>query len=453
MDLELPHLWRPREYQVGAWNHFFPNASEKRAVITAHRRWGKDLLALNLITCLAHQTMATYWHLFPFFTQGRGVIWNGIDKNNGRAFMDYIPKHLIESTHNNEMRVHFKNGSIYQIVGSDNADRLVGTNPYGIVLSEYSLCDPKTFQLLMPILRENKGWALFISTVRGKNHMYRLGKKAVQWQKDEPTRWYQTNQTINDTKREDGLPVVSMKDVEQDRREGMSEAMIQQEYFNNPDSSLEGAYYGAEMEKALADGRICSVPWEPKLIVETSWDIGVRDSTAICFFQRYGQEIRVIDYYENSGEGLKHYARVLREKEYHYGTHWAPHDIAVREFTSGASRLEAARAMGLKFRVTQQHEIQDGIEQVRNILGRCYFDGSKCERLIDALRGYRKERAADELAFQSEDGIQPIYRDEPLHDWTSHAASAFRYFAWNCKLKAIGDYPRQETAVDDYSYV
>ncbi|MEY4393908.1 MAG: hypothetical protein RL595_1157, partial [Planctomycetota bacterium] len=142
MDIRLPHNYKPRPYQLGAWRHFFPDASQKRAVIIAHRRWGKDLLALNMIVAQAHQRMATYWHVFPYFTQGRSIIWNGIDTNNRKAFLDYIPKELIESTHNNEMRVHFKNGSVYQIVGSDNIDRLVGTNPYGIVVSEYALCDP-----------------------------------------------------------------------------------------------------------------------------------------------------------------------------------------------------------------------------------------------------------------------------------------------------------------------
>ena len=455
MDISLPHNYKPRPYQIKAWQHFFPDASQKRAVIIAHRRWGKDLLALNLIVAQAHQRMATYWHVFPYFTQGRSIIWNGIDTNNRKAFLDYIPKQLIESTHNNEMRVHFKNGSVYQIVGSDNIDRLVGTNPYGIVVSEYALCDPHAIDYLRPILRENKGWVLYITTIRGKNHAYRLAMKAEQLQKDDPDRWFYTNQTIKETIREDGTPVVSEKDIDMDRKEGMNEATIQQEYYNNPDSPLEGAYFGEQMAKAQAEGRICNVPYDEKLPVQTAWDIGMRDATAICFFQTYGMEIRVIDYYENTGESLRHYIKYCKEKPYIYSKHFAPHDIAVREWTSGTSRIEAAKNMGIKFTVTQQHEVVDGIEQVRSILGRCWFDSIKCEKLIDALRCYRKERASDKLARPSSEGITPIYRDEPLHDWASHGASSFRYFAWNYRQKnATGlKQKMQERAQDDFQYI
>ena len=443
------------------WNHFFPDPRKKRAVVVAHRRFGKDLLALNLLTTISQQIRATYWHLFPYFTQGRAAIWNGIDVNNGRAFMDYIPPALIESKSVNEMRIQFKNGSIYQVVGSDNIDRLVGTNPFGVVISEWSLCDPKVFDYLRPILRENSGFVLFIYTIRGRNHGFRLARKAEQIVAEEKAkgenRWFYANITVKDSVKADGTRCITDEDIDQERREGMSEAMIQQEYYNSPDSPLEGAYYGAEMEKAQKEGRICDIKYDPKLPVETAWDIGVRDSTAIIFFQRFLNEIRIIDYYENSGEGLKHYVKHLQSKDYLYRKHFGPHDIAVREWSSGNSRLEAARHMGLRFTVTQRHEIVDGIEQVRSVLPRCIFNGVACERLIDALRAYRKERAADKLAYTGEDGTtQAIFRDEPLHDWSSHAASAMDTLCWNSKTKTMNsndDRPLQDRAVDDYQYV
>ena len=460
MNVELPHLWTPRLTQVPIWNFFFPDPRRKRAVVVAHRRFGKDLLALNLLTTVSQQIRATYWHLFPFFAQGRSIVWNGIDVNNGRAFMDYIPESLVESKSVNEMRVVFKNGSIYQIVGSDNIDRLVGTNPFGVVISEWSLCDPKVFDYLRPILRENSGFALFIYTIRGRNHGYRLAKKAEKLVADEISaggerRWFYANHTVKDSVRPDGTRYVTEADIDQDRKEGMSEAMIQQEYYNSPDSPLEGAYYGSEMDKALKEGRICDIKYEPKIPVETAWDIGVRDSTSIIFFQRFDNEIRIIDYYENSGEGLRHYVKLLQSKDYLYKKHYGPHDITVREWTGGNSRLEAARHMGVKFTVTQRHDVSDGIEQVRSVLPRCIFNGTACERLIDALRAYRKDRAPDTLAYAGEDGVTPIFKDEPLHDWSSHAASAMDTLCWNNKTQTmIGDekWPKQERAVDNFEY-
>jgi hypothetical protein len=141
------------------------------------------------------------------------------------------------------------------------------------------------------------------------------------------------------------------------------------------------------------------------------------DSTSIVFFQKHGQEIRVIDYYENSGEGLSHYAKIVKEKDYVYGEHLAPHDIQVREMGTGKSRLEVARELGIRFRVVPNLRIDDGIEAVRTTLPKCWFDEKKCSHLIESLRQYRKDF----------DEKNKVFRDRPLHDWTSHPADAFRY--------------------------
>jgi phage terminase large subunit len=450
LNIELPHNWSPRPGQVNLWKFFQGPEEGKRAAVVAHRRWGKDLTAINLIAPKLFQRVGTYWHLLPTYKQGRAIVWNGFTRD-GRAFLDHFPKQLVENRLNNEMRLHFYHptkrgaeGSIYQVVGTDDVNSLVGTNPIGCVFSEYSLHNPAAWEYIRPILRENGGWALFIYTPRGHNHGYKLLRDAKNagWF----TEVHKAGSGPEGSKRHDGSPVVPDEAIEQERLAGMPEEMIQQEFFCSFEASMVGAYYSKQMEAAEKEGRICQVGYEPKLPVHTAWDIGVKDSTSIVFFQTYGLEVRVIDYYETSGEGLPHYVRELKSKEYVYGTHYMPHDAKVREWTSGKSRVEVARGLGLKVRILPQiEEKQDAIEQVRNILPRCIFNGSKCERLIDALKTYRKEW----------DDERRVFKDSPLHDWSSNGADAFSYMCWSIprRSKMDKDDLPQPTAVDDYSYV
>ena len=442
MNVEIPVNWKPRSYQMGLWNFFAGDSRNKRAVVIAHRRWGKDDMSINICGVKAMERVGLYFHLLPTYRQARAVVWNGIasDKSKdgtrkGRNFLSYFHPDLIESIHHNDMRVHFKNGSIYQVVGSDEIDRLVGTNPVGVVFSEYALQDPRAFDYISPILSENEGWAIFITTIRGKNHAYRLARTAEGLVKDGDKDWFYLNHTVNDTKRDDGTPVVTPERIEKERKAGRPEVVIAQEYFNNADAPLLGSYYSIEMGKALLDGRIKNVPYDPKLNVDTAWDIGWDDSMSIVFTQTYGREIRVIDYYENSHEALRHYVRILKEKDYFYGKHYFPHDVMVTSVNDGKTRWETLRALGLKPTITFKHEVLDGIEAVRNILHQCWFDEKKCVRLIEALRSYRKEEAPKKLGYTGDEEEKPMYKDHPLKDWASHPADAFRYFAWNAKAK------------------
>lgn len=185
-----------------------------------------------------------------------------------------------------------------------------------------------------------------------------------------------------------------------------------------------GSYYGHILQKAEDDGRICSVPVEPQLLVNTAWDLGMADSTAIWFFQwmptsgEFGQW-RFVDYYEASGEGLAHYAAVLAKKGYNYGVHIAPHDIAVRELGTGKSRLETARGLGIPFRIAPQLPVADGIEGVRQVLDAAWFDKAKCGDGLQSLWAYQREW----------DDVRGCFKPRPLHDWTSHGADAMRYAA------------------------
>lgn len=190
----------------------------------------------------------------------------------------------------------------------------------------------------------------------------------------------------------------------------------------------EGAYYARQFEKIYRENRITTVSYEPALPVYTAWDLGISDDTAIWFFQFFGKEIRVIDYYENSGEGLPHYAAVVNTREYRYGKHFAPHDIAVRELGSGLSRLETARKLGLVFeRILTNKDLPGGIEHCREMLQYCWFDDSKTEAGRKALENYKKEWNEKHSCYQS----------YPLHDWTSHGADAFRTMAMAWKMGRV----------------
>lgn len=437
MDLTIPHEWAPRDYQLPLWS--FLEQGGKRAVAVWHRRGGKDLFSLNWCCTSMVQRPGVYWHLFPTYNQGRKIAWDGFTKA-GRPFMSHFPQELVSAKNNTEMKLTFKTGGVYQVVGTEDPDRLVGANPVGCIFSEYSLQDPRAWDMVRPILAENEGWAVFIYTARGKNHgwkMLELAKKEIAAAKKLTIapRWFAEVLTVNDTR------AVTPEAVQAERDDGMPEELIQQEFYCSFDAPIVGAYYARQMAAALFERRIGNIPWEPGLPVHTAWDIGVGDSTSIIFYQEYGMETRIIDYYEQSGEGLAHYVKILKDRDYVYGRHYGPWDLEVRELGTGKSRREVAQSLGLKFIVLKQHGVNDGIEVARNLLASCWFDEKKCERLIEALRQYHKEW----------DEKNKCFKDNPLHDWTSHPADSFRYLAMSKpKRKKGNDKPPQEKADSDY---
>lgn len=417
MEINLPHHFDPRPYQLPIMQAM--EQGYRRAVWVAHRRSGKDKTAFNILVPKTQERVGTYYYFFPSYAQGRKVIWDGADRD-GFRFISHIPKQLIESKNDSEMKIRLKNGSLIQLVGTDNYDSIMGTNPVGCVFSEYSIQDPKAWDFIRPILRENDGWALFIYTPRGKNHGYELFEMA----KENPE-WFAEKLTVEDT------GVLSPEDIDAERREGMDEELIQQEYYCSFESSLQGAYYASQLKEAAADGRITSVPYDRRVPVDTWWDLGIGDSTTIWFTQSIGQEVRFIDYYENQGEGLQHYAQYLRDLDYVYGTHNMPHDIDVKELGTGQSRKEIAESLGIRpLRVVPKLPIEDGINAARMIFNRCWFDEKKCAVGINALHNYVKEW----------DEKRQEFKRKPLHNWASHAADSFRYFA-------VGHRPRGGTQV------
>lgn len=447
-EICLPFNYTPRAYQIPAWSYMEGDQEGKRGVCVWHRRTGKDLMAINLVATKSQERVGLYWHLLPTYKQGRAIVWNGATRE-GRPFLSHFPEDIVAGKNSTEMRVTFKNGSHYQVVGTDDTNSLVGTNPIGCIFSEYSLHDPGAWDLIRPILLENGGWALFIYTARGRNHGYTMLEMAKK-----NKRWFSQVLVAGDngTRREDGTPVFSDEMIAEERATGMPEEMIQQEYFCSFDAPFVGSYYGSQMLLAEKTKRIVDYTlYEPKLPVETWWDLGMDDSTTIWFVQRYGTEIRLIDYYENSGEGLAHYAKALsgqsdgsyHRSAYTYSKHLGPHDIEVRELGTGVSRRKAAKDMGIKFTVGKRHEVEDGIEAVRTVLAQCWFDGKRCERGIEALRQYRKKW----------DENNKVFLNHPLHDWTSHGADSFRIGAMGMKAVSLFKQKHQEKADDTYNYM
>jgi len=410
--------FKPRNYQIPICDAIL-NKDYKRVLCIMPRRAGKDVVAFNITIRKAIQTPGIYFIIYPTYSQGRKILWDSI-MNDGRRFLDFIPSELIEATNSTEMKIRFKNGSLIQVLGSDNFDSLVGTNPRGIVLSEFALQDPRAYQFLRPALTANDGWALFITTPRGKNHAWELFQIAL----NNPQDWFAYHLTIEDTQH------IPLEAIEQERLSGeLSDDLIQQEYYCSFSMGVEGSYYSKYIDKMKLNGRIGQVPWESSAKVNTVWDIGVRDSTCIIFFQCIGQTIRIIDCFEKNKEGIEYYIQYINSKPYTYGKHFAPHDIGVTEWGTGISRIEKAKQLGLKFETKMVHNkivsalpdmsIMDGIEAVRSCFSKVWIDEVKCAPLIKALENYR----------QTYDSKRKVYSNQPLHDWSSHFADTMRYLA------------------------
>jgi len=423
VDVALPFNFTPRTYQVPVLRAL--DSGKKRAVVVWHRRAGKEKTMINYVARAMHDRVGSYYYFFPTAVQARKVIWDGMDRE-GFKFLNHFPAPLVKRKNSTEMLIEYKNGSIFQLIGTDKFDHIMGTNPIFCVFSEYSLQDPRAWDYIRPILLENGGIAVFDFTPRGKNHAFRLYNNALA----QPDHWFVEKLTVAQTFRPDGTRVITDEMIQQERADGMTEEMIEQEYYCSFEGVLQGAYYAKDLARAEAEGRIGVVPWEPDLGVETWWDIGVGDTNAIWFTQSIGREVRVIDYLEASGESMAFYAKELKAKPYVYLSHNGPHDLRVREYAAGGaerplSRIEVGKQLlGMEIKVVPDLSVDDGINAVRGFLGRCWFDRKKCERGLDALWSYQKEY--DEKTQR--------FRSYPLHNWASNGADAFRYLAVGHKV-------------------
>lgn len=403
----------PRPYQIAAWNAL--QSGTKRALLGWHRRAGKDDVCLHFAATKVFQRIGTYWHMLPQASQARKAIWNAVNPLTGKRRIDEaFPEAIRRRTLNNEMYIEFVNGSTWQVVGSDNYNSLVGSPPIGVTASEWALANPLAWAYLDPILEDNGGWAVFISTPRGKNHFYEMYKSAKA-----DKSWFCQVLTAKDTGRfntEQLDGILNRYHSLYGKDDG--DSLFRQEYFCDFEASLVGTYFARLISEARAEGRITNVPYDPKYPVYTGWDLGRNDATVVWFFQKVGCAVHIIDMHEENYQQLDHFVSVVKGKKYSYGGHFLPHDANITDYsaTGGKSRLEMFREHLSNVQVIPRvNSKMDAINAVRAALPMCYFDTSKCDRGIEALSMYRREW----------DGERKVYKNTPVHDWTSHIADAF----------------------------
>lgn len=378
--------------------------SHRFGAVVAHRRMGKSVCAINHLQVGAlecKRERPRFAFIAPTYTMAKSIIWDyllhySLPIPNIRALVS-------------ELSVTYPNGGQVRLFGADNPDSLRGQYFDGVVYDEFGLQPPKIHsEVIRPALSDRQGWALFMGTPAGKNQFYEV----VQQAQSDPE-WFFAQFKASET------GIIPEHELQAARKD-MTADEYAQEYECSFEASVKGAIYAAEISAARSAGRIDRVPIDPVLPVDTDWDLGVGDATAIWFSQslRSG-EVRLVDYYEASGEGLPHYAQVLKTKGYTYGSHWAPHDIQVRELGSGRSRLETAATLGINFKVAPNIPLEDGIHAARMLFPKCYFDAAKCKAGIEALQHYRRDYNTRINEFKA----------VPVHDWSEHGSSAFRYLA------------------------
>lgn len=378
-------------------------------VAVCHRRFGKTVLAVNHLQKAATSSAKPrprFAYIAPTYRQGKAVAWDYM-----KHYAAKIPGHAVNES---ELRIDYPNGGQVRIYGADNPDSLRGIYLDGVVLDEYGLQPNNVFtEVIRPLLTDRQGWALFIGTPNGKNQFYDIAQQAQR----EPG-WFFAAYRASQT----GIILDSEL---QSARASMTEDEYAQEFECSFEASVKGAIFAKELQQAREEGRITRVPYDPLLPVDTDWDLGVRDQTSIWFSQSTpGGEVRLIDYYESSGNGLQHYAQKLHEKQaarqWMYGRHHAPHDIEVRELGTGHSRWESARQLGLHFQVGKQLPLADGISACRMLLPRCWFDSEHCAEGVEVLQNY---------TWQYNSRMQEHNTALPEHNWASHGADAFRTLA------------------------
>ena len=424
MQVKIPY--RPRELQAEMHNKL-----KRWNVLVMHRRFGKTVFAVNhmikhVLTCPLPRPRVAL--IAPTFTQAKRISWDYV-----KHYAGVIPGVTFNET---ELRADFPNNGRIMLLSGENPDALRGIYLDLCVFDEYGMQNPRVWgEVVRPALSDREGAAIFLGTPAGHNHFFDILQQAKEQEEEGSDQWYWKIAKASETK--------VVKELELDAAKmQMTPEQYEQEYECSFTAAIIGAYYGKLLAALDDENRITRVPYDPALPVHTAWDLGINDSTAIWFAQVYrGGAVNVIDYYENSGVGLDHYAEVLRQKDYHWGDHLAPHDIEVRELGTGKSRLETAFGLGIRFKVIPKMKIADGINAARMLIPKCYFDREKCNEGLEMLRQYRQEW----------DDRKRMFRDQPRHDFTSHSADAFRYLALGLENRTKMTKAPQFVAVNEYN--
>jgi phage terminase large subunit len=395
-ELDLGYYARP-QFEA------FHARTQRWACLVVHRRAGKTVACLmDLIDAAirCEKPDGRFNYLAPTFAQAKDTSWGYL-----KRFTADIPG--IEQRESDLMVV-FDNGARVRLYGAENYDRLRGTYADGVVLDEYGDFDPRAWpEVIRPTLADRGGWAVFIGTPKGRNDFHAIYKASVA-----SPDWYSMMLRVDQS----GL--LPPEEIE-DMRRSMTADQVDQEMMCSFDAAIRGAIYRTELQNMEIAGQLCGVPYDPAVPVWTAWDLGIGDATAVVCAQIVGKEIHVIDYYEATGEPLTHYVNWLDSKPYRYGLDLLPHDAAARELGTGKTREELLRANNRKVRVVPRQEVDDGINAVKLLLPRCWFDVAKTERLRECLAHYHRD-------YNDKMGV---FKSAPVHDWSSHAADAVRTLA------------------------
>lgn len=443
----LPVEVREIPYAPRKWARKLHASFKRWSAIVLHRRAGKTTAILNhhvraamddewerarlryLLPDISEGQLKTllkrrvYWHVMPTFKQGKLTGAWDILKEITRPIEGARPNE-------SEMSVTLANGNRVQIIGADNPDSLRGPGLSGLSLDEYSQIPANAFgEVLSKALADHLGYAIFSGTIKGKDQLYKAFEAAAA----NPETWFSLWQNVTGSlETEAGATIEALKRAMEDDRklvlQGlMTQAEFDQEWFLSVEAAIKGAFWGDEMRAAREQGRILALPYDPALPVDTDWDLGI-DAMAVWFSQseRSGN-VRLIDYHEDVGGGFPAVIKVVKEKPYIYGKHWGPHDIEVREISSGLTRRQTAANMGLPFEVTPKISVEEGISAAGMLLARCWFDEGRCSAGLEALRHYRR-------TWNQRLGV---FTEVPVHDVYSHGADAFRGLAVRHQVPVI----------------
>lgn len=430
MSVQIVKYHRSTGYQPRPFQQILHNSVTRFSVVCCHRRFGKTVMAVNhLIHHAVHCRLKNprFAYIFPFYQQAHRVAWMYLKEyTSGLVDMDGRPRFKIHESDPVKIEL-ISNNALIEVLGADKPKSLKGTYLDGVVLDEYAEMRENVWgEVIRPQLSDRKGWALFVSTPHGKNSFYRLydtalnGRIQPNGERIKDKNWSAFLFKASETN------VIDTEEMESMLAD-MTPEQVEQELECNFDAAVVGSYYGTLLRELEKQKRFIEADiYEPQLPVHTSWDLGIGDSTAIWMFQIFGKEVRIIDYYEAHGHGLEHYVKVLQDRGYKYGNHWLPHDAKIRELGTGRTRVETLTRLGIVPNLIPRMEVADGINAVRLTLPHCWFSAKKCEKGIEALKMYRREK----------DDKNNSFKDKPLHDWTSHAADAFRYLAsaWQAQL-------------------
>lgn len=400
VEITLPYKPRPLQREL----HRIIR-KHRWTVAVCHRRFGKSVGFVNHLIRAAIELprdRPRFGYIAPTYRMGKAIAWD--------YFQHYAGPIPGIAFNQSELRADFPGGGQCRIYGADNPDSLRGIYLDGAIFDEYGLMPPNVFsEVIRPALADREGWAVFGGTPAGKNQFYDVATRARGGDEGWGYAEYRASQTGILSEEELALA-----------RSVMTADEYAQEFECSFEASVKGSIFGAQVAEAREAGRITSVPYDPAMPVHTAWDLGVGDATAIWFYQALRTaEVRCIDYYEASGEGLPHYVSVLQRKPYVYGKHVMPPDVRVRELGTGKSRLEVAQALGLKVEVAPDIGLEDGIAAARMLLGRTWFDERNCRQGLEALTNYRRDYNTRLQEFKG----------TAVHDWASHGSDAFRYLA------------------------